>query len=98
MLTDFYDLKSLIDAWDHRHLNDEVSFIPTAELLAAEMRNRILAATMERVGADRFQQVGVLLRLWETASSYAQVGWLTSDPQAPEVSIFSSDQTLAVRA
>ena len=83
MLVDFYDLKRLIDAWDHRHLNDEVEFVPTAELLAAEMRRRILAATIARVGPAHAEQVGVLLRLWETPSGFAQVGWLTRDPQAP---------------
>lgn len=83
MLVDFYDLKQQIDAWDHRHLNDEVEFVPTAELLAAEMRRRILGAVVARVGPQHAAQVGVLLRLWETPSGYAQVGWLTRDPSAP---------------
>lgn len=86
MLVDFYDLKALIDAWDHRHLNDEVDFVPTAELLAAEMRRRILAATIARIGPAQAEQVGVLLRLWETTSGYAQVGWLTRDPDEPATS------------
>lgn len=83
MVVDFFDLKREIDAWDHRHLNDEVDFVPTAELLAAEMRRRILACVVESVGEERTDEVGVLLRLWETPSGYAQVGWLTRDPQAP---------------
>ena len=83
MLVDFFDLKSEIDAWDHRHLNDEVEFVPTAELLAAEMRRRILALVVAAVGEERADEVGVLLRLWETPSGYAQVGWLTRDPEAP---------------
>ncbi|MCB0877649.1 MAG: 6-carboxytetrahydropterin synthase [Thermoleophilia bacterium] len=87
MLVDFYDLKQLIDAWDHRHLNDEVEFVPTAELLAQEMRRRILGATIARIGPARAEQVGVLLRLWETPSGYAQVGWLTRDPQAPGAAV-----------
>ena len=87
MLVDFYDLKSEIDAWDHRHLNDEVEFVPTAELLAAEMRRRILARVLDGVGEDRADEVGVLLRLWETPNGYAQVGWLTRDPDAPSGSL-----------
>lgn len=83
MLVDFYDVKREIDAWDHRHLNDEVEFVPTAELLAAEMRRRILARVTDAVGHARADEVGVLLRLWETPSGHAQVGWLTRDPDAP---------------
>jgi 6-pyruvoyltetrahydropterin/6-carboxytetrahydropterin synthase len=90
MLVDFYDLKAEIDAWDHRHLNDEVEFVPTAELLAAEMRRRVLARVIEAVGDDRADEVGVLLRLWETPSGYAQVGWLTRDPDAPLDAQFDS--------
>ena len=83
MVVDFFDVKCEIDAWDHRHLNDEVEFVPTAELLAAEMRRRILSHVAAAAGADRADQVGVLLRLWETPSGYAQVGWLTRDPAEP---------------
>lgn len=83
MVVDFYDLKQAIDAWDHRHLNDEVDFLPTAELLAAEMRRRMLALVGERLGSERAPQVGIVLRLWETPSGFAQVGWLTRDPSAP---------------
>ncbi|MCW2974389.1 MAG: Queuosine biosynthesis protein QueD [Thermoleophilia bacterium] len=83
MLIDFFDVKAAIDAWDHRHLNDEVAFIPTAELLAAEMRRRLLEVARAQLGSDRADEVGVLLRLWETPSGYAQVGWLTPDPDAP---------------
>jgi 6-pyruvoyltetrahydropterin/6-carboxytetrahydropterin synthase len=83
MLVDFYDVKAAIDAWDHRHLNDEVDFVPTAELLAVEMRRRLLDIVTARVGAERAGAVGVLLRLWETPAGYAQVGWLTPDPEAP---------------
>lgn len=83
MLVDFFDLKQAIDAWDHRHLNDEVAFVPTAELLAEEMRRRILAIVVAQVGESAAEQVGVLLRLWETPSGFAQVGWLTRDPAAP---------------
>jgi 6-pyruvoyltetrahydropterin/6-carboxytetrahydropterin synthase len=90
MLVDFFDLKSEIDAWDHRHLNDEVEFVPTAELLAAEMRRRILGRVVAAVGGDRADEVGVLLRLWETPSGYAQVGWLTRDPDAPVASEFGA--------
>jgi 6-pyruvoyltetrahydropterin/6-carboxytetrahydropterin synthase len=87
MLVDFYELKTLIDAWDHRHLNDEVDFIPTAELLAEEMRRRIHTAVLARVGPARADEVGVLLRLWETPSGYAQVGWIVPDPAAPTGSV-----------
>ena len=88
MLVDFFDVKAAIDAWDHRHLNDEVAFIPTAELLAAEMRSRLLdvvagACGRAEAGGAAAEQFGVLLRLWETPSGYAQVGWLTADPEAP---------------
>jgi 6-pyruvoyl-tetrahydropterin synthase len=82
MLVDYDVVKREIDAWDHRHLNDEVAFVPTAELLAAEMQRRILHSVKGIVGLDRSAQVGVLLRLWETPSSYAQVGFLTVDPEA----------------
>lgn len=87
MVVDFFDVKREIDAWDHRHLNDEVDFVPTAELLAAEMRRRIRAHVVARVGDDRADEVGVLLRLWETPSGYAQVGWLTRDPEAPATAV-----------
>lgn len=83
MLVDFFDVKREIDAWDHRHLNDEVDFVPTAELLAAEMRRRILGHVVAGIGEGRADQVGVMLRLWETPSGYAQVGWLTRDPAEP---------------
>ena len=90
MVVDFFDLKREIDAWDHRHLNDEVEFVPTAELLAAEMRARILRCVVAAAGEDRADEVGVLLRLWETPSGYAQVGWLTPDPEAPAGAQFES--------
>ena len=83
MVVDFFDVKSQVDAWDHRHLNDEVDFVPTAELLAAEMRRRILERVTANAGDRDPAQFGVLLRLWETPSGYAQVGWLTRDPEAP---------------
>ncbi|MCW2924287.1 MAG: Queuosine biosynthesis protein QueD [Thermoleophilia bacterium] len=83
MVVDFFDIKRDIDAWDHRHLNDEVDFIPTAELLAGEMRRRILARVVEAAPPGAADRCGVLLRLWETAGGFAQVGWLTRDPLAP---------------
>lgn len=83
MLVDFHDLKRAIDGWDHRHLNDEVDFPPTAELLAAEMRRRILQLARAACDAERADEVGVLVRLWETPSGWAQAGWLTRDPDAP---------------
>lgn len=86
MLVDFYDVKREIDAWDHRHLNDEVDFLPTAELLAEEMRLRIHTHVSAQAPTDQ-GDVGVLLRLWETPSGYAQVGWLTADPRAPGMSV-----------
>ncbi|MBC7462139.1 MAG: 6-carboxytetrahydropterin synthase [Thermoleophilia bacterium] len=92
MLIDFFDVKAAIDAWDHRHLNDEVAFIPTAELLAAEMRRRLLDVARGQLGADRADEVGVLLRLWETPSGYAQVGWLTPDPDAPHGSTIALER------
>ena len=49
MLLDYGEIKTIIDAWDHRHLNDEVSFPPTAELLAAELQYRLLAALRGRL-------------------------------------------------
>lgn len=81
MLVDFYDVKALIDEWDHRHLNDVVSFVPTAELLAADMQRRILELARDRAGEDA-GLVGVLVRLWETPASWAQVGALTGEPTA----------------
>lgn len=77
MLVDFYEVKQLIDEWDHRHLNDLVEFVPTAELLAAEMQRRLLALVRSRVGTEPEAGAGALVRLWETASSYAEVGFLT---------------------
>jgi len=73
MLVDFYDVKRAVDAWDHRHLNDEVSFVPTAELLAAEMQRRLLALLHQRAGMDA-PGLGVRVRLWETPGAWAQVG------------------------
>ena len=74
MLIDFYDVKQAIDEWDHRHLNDLVSFVPTAELLAAEMQRRI-SALLEARSVIR---AGCVVRLWETPSSWAQVGELST--------------------
>jgi 6-pyruvoyltetrahydropterin/6-carboxytetrahydropterin synthase len=72
MLVDFLDVKACIDEWDHRHLNDLVDFDPTAELLAAEMQRRILQLITDRCGEA--PGVGVLVRLSETPSSWAQAG------------------------
>ncbi len=72
MLIDFYDVKSIIDEWDHQHLNDVVDFVPTAELLAAEMRSRIIAA-ISRDG-ESIDVIQCRVRLWETPSCYAEVG------------------------
>ncbi|MCW2926069.1 MAG: hypothetical protein JWM86_37, partial [Thermoleophilia bacterium] len=47
------------------------------------------ATVLEGVNDDDAAQVGVLLRLWETPSGFAQVGWLTRDPQAPEAAVAS---------
>lgn len=77
MLVDFYEIKRQIDEWDHRHLNDIVDFVPTAELLAAEMQRRIVRLVRDRVGDDddgAAWQAGCLVRLWETPGAYAQVG------------------------
>lgn len=74
MVIDFYEVKSRIDAWDHRHLNDEVDFVPTAELLAVEMHRRLLEALHARVPADQHHTTSVRLRLWETPNAYAEVG------------------------
>lgn len=88
MLVDFYEIKRQIDAWDHRHLNDMVDFVPTAELLAAEMQRRILALVSGPTDADAdaaaadASTVGCLVRLWETAGSYAQVGFIAHDTSA----------------
>jgi 6-pyruvoyltetrahydropterin/6-carboxytetrahydropterin synthase len=78
MVVDFYDVKAAIDEWDHRHLNDVVDFIPTAELLAAELQRRLLALVQARNAADT-PGVAVLVRLWETPSSWAQVGSLAEE-------------------
>lgn len=80
MLVDFYEVKRHIDAWDHRHLNDVVDFVPTAELLAAEMQRRILDLARARVAAGDESRVGCIVKLWETAGAYAQVGFLTNPP------------------
>ncbi len=74
MLVDFYDIKRAIDEWDHRHLNDIVTFVPTAELLAAEMQRRIMALLNDR----NVEQAGCIVRLWETPTSWAQVGELVA--------------------
>lgn len=81
MLVDFYDVKRIIDAWDHRHLNDVVDFVPTAELLAAELQRRMVEAVVARAGVDA-PGVGALVRLWETPTSWAQVGTVTADLDA----------------
>jgi 6-pyruvoyltetrahydropterin/6-carboxytetrahydropterin synthase len=80
-VVDFLDVKELIDAWDHRHLNDIVDVIPTAENLAALMRERILEKVRGRFDDAARQQIGCKVRLHETASAYAEVGWLTTDPE-----------------
>jgi 6-pyruvoyltetrahydropterin/6-carboxytetrahydropterin synthase len=80
-VVDFLDVKELIDAWDHRHLNDIVDVIPTAENLAALMRERILEKVRSRFDDASRRQIGCKVRLHETASAYAEVGWLTPDPE-----------------
>lgn len=70
MLIDFYDVKSAIDEWDHQHLNDVVEFVPTAELLAAEMHRRCEAL----LAARDVDGAGCVVRLWETPGAWAQVG------------------------
>lgn len=87
MLVDFYDVKALIDEWDHRHLNDVVAFVPTAELLAADLQQRLLALVHARVGVGRHDRVGVRVRLWETPQAWAEVGELVaaSDDDRPVV-------------
>jgi 6-pyruvoyltetrahydropterin/6-carboxytetrahydropterin synthase len=75
MVVDFYDVKELIDRWDHRHLNDEVEFVPTAELLAADLHSRLVDVLRTRAaGREGADAVACRVRLWETASSYAQAG------------------------
>lgn len=75
MVLDFYEIKRLIDAWDHQHLNDIVEFVPTAELLADNMQQSILALARARgAGPSAY---GCIVKLWETPSSWAQVGALT---------------------
>lgn len=49
MVMDFADLsdvveKEILSKWDHKFLNDEVDFIPTAELLANEIFKKLKAA------------------------------------------------------
>lgn len=78
MLIDFFDVKEAIDAWDHRHLNDLVDYIPTAELLAADMQQRLCQLVLSRVDASA-ETVGCIVRLWETQNAYAQVGELKSE-------------------
>src|SRR5713101_4826664 len=62
MLVDFDDVKRAIDEWDHRHLNDVVPFVPTAEMLAAEMRRRLLAVLRDR--GDGQDGGRCVVRLW----------------------------------
>lgn len=101
MLIDYFDLKEQIDTWDHVHLNDVVAFVPTAELLAAEMQRRLLTALHERArestskpGGSFADEFGCVVRLWETPGAYAQVGELThsgaSEPQSLSAAVGSS--------
>lgn len=83
MLVDFYDIKNAIDAWDHTHLNDEVDFVPTAELLAAEMQRRVLALVRAQLPAGSADSAGCVVRLWETPNAYAQVGELPTSLTGP---------------
>lgn len=70
MLVDFLEIKAAIDAWDHRHLNDIVDVIPTAENLAALMQQTLLEIVRQRAGDSS----AVSVRVWETPNAYAQVG------------------------
>lgn len=85
MVVDFFNVKEMIDEWDHIHLNDVVSYTPTAELLAADMQRRLLALLIE--GGDPSPQgaagFGCVVRLWETPNAYAQVGELTRGDGEP---------------
>ncbi len=72
MVVDFLELKRIVDEWDHAHLNDLVSFPPTVELLACELRRRILDVASSGSGAT--STVGCVVRLSETPTSWAQAG------------------------
>lgn len=66
MVMDFTDLKRAVDEaiisqWDHKSLNDVVSFRPTAENLATEAFNRLKKAGLPVTR----------VRLWETAKNFA---------------------------
>lgn len=68
MVLDFADLskvveREIINKWDHRYLNEIVSFVTTAENLALEIFSRL-----EKAGLN-IESV----RLWETAKAYAEV-------------------------
>ena len=67
IVVDFADIKrvverDVIDAYDHRYLNDLLDN-PTAELLAAEIWKTVEAADL---AVSR-------IRLWETADSFVEV-------------------------
>ncbi|MBC7644527.1 MAG: 6-carboxytetrahydropterin synthase [Thermoleophilia bacterium] len=84
MLVDFFDIKATIDAWDHQHLNDMVDYTPTAELLAADMQQRLRPLVIAAAAIDGdTATIGCVVRLWETPNAYAEVGELTTASGTP---------------
>ena len=68
MIVDFNDLKSIVqdtvlDRFDHKNINDQVDYNPTAENMALDILNSLVDAGMDCVR----------VRWWETPTSYATV-------------------------
>jgi 6-pyruvoyltetrahydropterin/6-carboxytetrahydropterin synthase len=68
MVLDFSDMGAVVDRevlnkWDHQCLNDLVDFVPTAELLAAEIFKRLKDTGLNVTKVS----------LWETSKVFATV-------------------------
>jgi 6-pyruvoyltetrahydropterin/6-carboxytetrahydropterin synthase len=68
MVLDFSDMGAVVESevlskWDHKYLNDLVDFVPTAELLAAEIFKRLKSAGLNVIKVN----------LWETPKAFATV-------------------------
>lgn len=72
MVIDFGIVKDVIRAYDHQHLNDHLP-LPTAENLAAFLWSKIRARIVEDLGPEAAKGLcELLVRVQETAGSFAE--------------------------
>jgi len=67
MVIDFGDIKKEIRVFDHRCINNQVDYVPTAENIAADLLQRIMLYS--RITSAK-------VRVWESENAYAKVSSL----------------------